>query len=119
MCIKAVFRDGFFFEESYEENLYNRSKLRNRRSLSETICRKKSNQIIAIARNEKKLHELAEEFPEIVIPLCIDSLKPEDIAESVYCVSELPPHININMLEIMPQAQSFSMFTFDRTARTD
>ena len=35
-----------------------------------------------------------------------DPLKPEDIAGSVYYVTTLPPHVNINDLLIMPTAQA-------------
>lgn len=35
-------------------------------------------------------------------------LKPEDIAESVYWVSTLPAHVNINSIEIMPVGQTYA-----------
>ncbi|MFO7339012.1 MAG: SDR family NAD(P)-dependent oxidoreductase [Lysobacteraceae bacterium] len=34
----------------------------------------------------------------------------EDIAEQIYYVATLPPHLNINRLEIMPVTQSFAGF---------
>jgi len=34
-------------------------------------------------------------------------LQPEDIAESIVWCASLPPHVNINRLEIMPTGQSF------------
>lgn len=37
-----------------------------------------------------------------------EALLPEDIAESIYWVSMLPTHVNINSLEIMPTSQSFA-----------
>ena len=41
-------------------------------------------------------------------------LSPEDIAESTYWVATLPPHVNINYLEMMPVCQGFSPFTIKR-----
>lgn len=38
----------------------------------------------------------------------------EDIAEQIYYVATLPPHLNINRLEIMPVAQSFGGFQVRR-----
>lgn len=43
-----------------------------------------------------------------------DPLQPEDIAESVYWVASLPPHVNINQLEIMPVSQSWAPFQIAR-----
>jgi 3-hydroxy acid dehydrogenase/malonic semialdehyde reductase len=34
-------------------------------------------------------------------------LTPEDIAEAAYWVATLPPHVNINYLEMMPSCQAF------------
>lgn len=42
-------------------------------------------------------------------------LKPEDIAESVFWAATLPPHVNINTLEIMPTAQAFSPLSVHRS----
>ena len=42
------------------------------------------------------------------------SLTPEDIAEAVYWVVTLPPHVNINRLEVMPVCQSWAMFAIHR-----
>lgn len=39
-----------------------------------------------------------------------------DIAETAYWIASLPPHININMIEMMPTCQGFSPFTVKRTA---
>lgn len=38
----------------------------------------------------------------------------EDIAESIFYVATLPPHLNINRLEIMPVSQSFAGFQVAR-----
>jgi serine 3-dehydrogenase len=39
-----------------------------------------------------------------------NSLQPEDIAETIYWVASLPPHVNINSVEIMPVSQSWAPF---------
>ena len=36
-----------------------------------------------------------------------DALTPEDVAETVYWVTNLPPRVNINAIELMPVTQSF------------
>jgi serine 3-dehydrogenase len=41
-------------------------------------------------------------------------LQPEDIAETIYWVSSLPAHVNINSLEIMPVSQSWAPFQVHR-----
>jgi serine 3-dehydrogenase (NADP+) len=38
----------------------------------------------------------------------------EDIAETIWWVATLPPHLNINALEIMPTSQSFAGFQVHR-----
>jgi serine 3-dehydrogenase (NADP+) len=38
----------------------------------------------------------------------------EDIAETIYWVANLPPHLNINRLELMPVTQSFAGFQVAR-----
>ncbi|HEY0860523.1 SDR family NAD(P)-dependent oxidoreductase [Pseudoxanthomonas sp. F37] len=40
----------------------------------------------------------------------------EDIAEQIFYVATLPPHLNINRLEIMPVTQSFAGFQVARDA---
>ena len=40
----------------------------------------------------------------------------EDIAEQIYYVANLPAHLNINRLEIMPVRQAWSPFAVDRDA---
>ncbi|MES9851571.1 MAG: SDR family oxidoreductase [Candidatus Thiodiazotropha sp. L084R] len=42
-------------------------------------------------------------------------LSADDIAEIVYWTTSLPPHVNINTLEVMPVCQSWSPFAIDRT----
>ncbi len=46
-----------------------------------------------------------------------EGMKPltgSDVAEIIFWVTSLPPHININQLEVMPVAQSWSPFTVHR-----
>lgn len=38
----------------------------------------------------------------------------EDIAEAIFWVASLPPHLNINRLELMPTSQSFASFQVHR-----
>jgi serine 3-dehydrogenase len=40
----------------------------------------------------------------------------EDIAELFWWVANLPPHLNINAIELMPVSQSFAGFVVDREA---
>lgn len=40
----------------------------------------------------------------------------EDLAETFWWLANLPPHININTLELMPVSQSFAGFTVNREA---
>src|SRR3954464_4007592 len=40
----------------------------------------------------------------------------EDIAETIWWVATLPPHLNINAIELMPVSQSWAGFTVDREA---
>jgi len=42
-------------------------------------------------------------------------LTAEDIAETAYWVATLPPHVNINLIEMMPTCQGFSPFTIKRS----
>src|SRR5690606_27048171 len=37
-----------------------------------------------------------------------------DIAETIYWIASLPPHLNINRLEMMPASQSFAGFQVSR-----
>jgi 3-hydroxy acid dehydrogenase/malonic semialdehyde reductase len=41
-------------------------------------------------------------------------LTASDIAETAYWIATLPPHININSIEMMPTCQGFSPFTIKR-----
>ncbi|MFC1811879.1 SDR family oxidoreductase [Thermodesulfobacteriota bacterium] len=41
-------------------------------------------------------------------------LTPVDIAEMIYWVASLPPHININRLEVMPVCQTWAPFAVNR-----
>lgn len=43
-----------------------------------------------------------------------DPMTAADIAEQLYYIATLPPHLNINRLEIMPVTQSFAGFQVDR-----
>lgn len=43
-----------------------------------------------------------------------EPILPEDIAEIVYWTTTLPPHININSLEVMPVDQAFAPFAINR-----
>lgn len=40
----------------------------------------------------------------------------EDIAETLFWVATLPPHLNVNAIELMPVSQSFAGFTINREA---
>jgi 3-hydroxy acid dehydrogenase/malonic semialdehyde reductase len=42
------------------------------------------------------------------------SLTPGDIAEAVYWIATLPPHINVNHLEMMPTCQGYAGFAIKR-----
>jgi serine 3-dehydrogenase len=44
----------------------------------------------------------------------MDPMTAEDIAETILWVATLPPHLNINALELMPVSQSFAGFTVTR-----
>jgi 3-hydroxy acid dehydrogenase/malonic semialdehyde reductase len=44
-------------------------------------------------------------------------LTADDIAEAVYWAATLPPHVNINVIELMPVAQSFAPFQVYRERR--
>ena len=43
-----------------------------------------------------------------------EPLQADDIAESVFWAATLPPHVNINSLEVMPTKQSFAGFAVER-----
>lgn len=43
------------------------------------------------------------------------SLTADDVAEAVFWAATLPPHFNVNRLEIMPTCQSFAGLSIDRS----
>ncbi len=44
----------------------------------------------------------------------MDPMTPEDLAETIWWIATLPPHLNINTLELMPTRQSFAGFSVSR-----
>ncbi|HET9459930.1 MAG TPA: SDR family NAD(P)-dependent oxidoreductase [Sphingomicrobium sp.] len=46
----------------------------------------------------------------------MDPMTAEDIAETIWWVATLPPHVNVNAIELMPVSQSFAGFTVARKA---
>jgi serine 3-dehydrogenase len=40
----------------------------------------------------------------------------DDLAETIWWIANLPPHLNINAIELMPTSQSFAGFTVTREA---
>ncbi|MBS9782964.1 MAG: SDR family oxidoreductase [Pasteurella sp.] len=44
----------------------------------------------------------------------VDYIKPEDIANIVLWLNQQPPHVNINRVEVMPTAQTFSALNVAR-----
>ena len=38
----------------------------------------------------------------------------EDLAETIWWIATLPPHLNINAIELMPVSQTFAGFTVTR-----
>ncbi len=44
----------------------------------------------------------------------MDPMTPEDLADLFWWVANLPPHLNINTVELMPVSQSFAGFTVSR-----
>ena len=46
----------------------------------------------------------------------MDPMTAEDLADTIWWVATLPPHLNINTLELMPTSQSFAGFTVTRKA---
>ena len=45
----------------------------------------------------------------------MDPMTADDIAETIWWVATLPPHVNINALELMPTSQSWAGFAVHRT----
>jgi serine 3-dehydrogenase len=46
----------------------------------------------------------------------MDPMTAEDLAETIWWIATLPPHINVNAIELMPTSQSFAGFTVTRQA---
>ena len=46
----------------------------------------------------------------------IDPMTAGDIADTIFWVATLPPHLNINALELMPVSQSWAGFAVERKA---
>jgi serine 3-dehydrogenase (NADP+) len=46
----------------------------------------------------------------------MEPMTADDIAETIWWVANLPPHVNINVVELMPTSQSFAGFTVTRKA---
>ena len=46
----------------------------------------------------------------------IDPMTAEDIADTIFYVATLPPHLNINSIELMPVSQSWAGFAVERKA---
>ncbi len=46
----------------------------------------------------------------------MDPMTAGDIAETIWWVANLPPHVNINVVELMPTSQSFAGFAISRKA---
>ena len=44
----------------------------------------------------------------------MDPMTAEDLADLFWWLANLPPHLNINTIELMPVSQSFAGFTVDR-----
>ncbi len=44
----------------------------------------------------------------------MDPMTADDIASTIHWVASLPPHVNINTLELMPTSQSWAGFSVDR-----
>jgi serine 3-dehydrogenase (NADP+) len=44
----------------------------------------------------------------------MDPMTPEDLADLFWWLANLPPHLNINAVELMPVSQSFAGFTVNR-----
>jgi serine 3-dehydrogenase len=44
----------------------------------------------------------------------VEAMTAEDIAETIWWIANLPPHLNINLVELMPVNQSFAGFAVHR-----
>lgn len=65
------------------------------------LCGGSEFSVVRFKGDQKRVDELYENAHPLL---------PQDIAESVFWVATLPPHININSMEIMPTTQAFSSF---------
>jgi 3-hydroxy acid dehydrogenase/malonic semialdehyde reductase len=45
----------------------------------------------------------------------VEALSAADIAETIHWVSSRPPHVNVNLLQVMPVSQAFGPLAFKRT----
>lgn len=45
-----------------------------------------------------------------------DPIQPQDVADTVFWLASLPPHLNVNQLELMPVSQAWSPFSIHREA---
>ena len=45
----------------------------------------------------------------------MDPMTAEDLAETIWWLAALPPHLNINTIELMPVSQSFAGFQIARS----
>ncbi len=46
----------------------------------------------------------------------MDPMTADDLAETIWWIATLPPHLNINSIELMPVSQSWAGFTVAREA---
>ncbi|WP_317931491.1 SDR family NAD(P)-dependent oxidoreductase [Halioxenophilus sp. WMMB6] len=46
----------------------------------------------------------------------VEAIQPEDIADTLYWLATLPPHLNVNQLELMPVQQAWSPFAVQRNS---
>jgi serine 3-dehydrogenase len=44
------------------------------------------------------------------------SISTSDLADTIFSIATLPPHLNINRIEVMPVRQSFAGFQVARDA---
>jgi serine 3-dehydrogenase len=47
----------------------------------------------------------------------MDAMSAQDIADTIFWIANLPPHLNVNRLEMMPTRQSFAGFQLAREPR--
>ena len=45
-----------------------------------------------------------------------EPISADDIAETIFWIANLPPHLNVNRIEVMPVRQSFAGFQIARDA---